>query len=203
MSGGNDLSHDQITGALEAIVLVRPQDEHEALIVAWYAQLSAEAQGYARRLITIYKARNQTIINTGTIFQANRLTMTIDKSVKVDTKGGDIVGAAVGAGAKVDAGFIQVLKGNVDSSANIDAKGQALFKECIDELSSQGWEKRVTTEVLEELEKLRKEVTSPKPSEGIVKKCWGAIWGMAGALPTVAKLGTWLAGTFSWFPSGK
>lgn len=116
-----------------------------------------------------------------------------DHSTHVNA-GGDIVGSAIGD-SKVDAQVIQAARGRIESSANIDIQGKALFKDALNALADQDWGDELKSEMVGELEKLRGELAKQKPSDGMVKKCWAAILGVAGALPAITKLGEWLRTT--------
>ena len=96
---------------------------------------------------------------------------------------------------------IQSFKGRVESSGNINPEGKAVLSAVLDEIAAHRWEdEEVKSELVGELEKLRAELTKEKPRSGMLTKCWAAIKSVAGTLPTVVKLGGWLAQQFPHLP---
>ncbi len=192
-------NHEQLTDDFRDLlndIKSLPPTDQEKRIWRWFKSLSADDQEFAFRLINISKARDETSIHTGNVIIRGDVYVSKD-NIKIDTGGGDVVGSAVGKGAKVKAQIIQSIKDNVATSANIDAKGQSAFTEAIEEVATDSkLDAEEKEAILEELDQLRQQVAKEEPKEGLLKKSWGAIKAIAGTLPKIAALGAWLSEKF-------
>jgi hypothetical protein len=173
---------------LERRLLEGGEDNSLQIASAWLDEAMVNCPNRAFYCLDVYRA-------LAAQASKGRQVMIKDNSTHVNTGGGDVTGSAFGH-SRVDAQVIQNLKGRIESSANIDLQGQTIFKEALDEFAAQDWGEEFKAEMVGELEKLRAEIAKEKPSEGMLKKCWAAIKGVAGALSTIGKLAVWLGGRF-------
>ncbi len=172
----------------------QPKDQQQAAIDQWFRSLNSSQLRDAFRLVSIYKAREQIAINTGNLTLGDNIVS--NENISLNTGGGDVTGSAIGRGAKVDAQFIQSIKGNIESSAAIDIAGQQALKDAVDEIAEQDWGEELKKEVLVEVDKLRQEISKAEPNTTMLRKCWGAIIAVGQTLPKIAALGAWLAERF-------
>lgn len=171
------------------------QPERERAVSSWHRSVPTALQRYAYELVAISKAQGLIIINTGAVILGD-VDMS-DKSTKVDTGGGDITGSAIGAGARVVAQIIQSIKGNVGSSGNIDAEGQKLINSAAEAIgAAASLDDDEKNQALEDLQKLMAEAAKATPKASLLKRAWQGIHALAGAIPTVAELGKWVAAKF-------
>lgn len=171
------------------------QAARERAVSSWYRSVPPALQRFAYDLVAIYKAQDRIVINTGAIILGG-VDMS-DKSTKVDTRGGDITGSAIGAGARVIAQIIQSIKGNIGSSGNIDAEGQKLISSAAEAIgATASLDDDEKNQALDDLQKLVAEAAKATPKTSLLKRAWQGIHTIAGTLPTVAELGKWVAVRF-------
>lgn len=176
--------------------------EQELAITAWFRAVPGHLMRFAFDLVSIYKARDRIVVNTGTLISiiAENFDMS-DKSTNVDTGGGDVVGSAIGSGASVIAQTIQNIKNNVGATGNFDAAGQKLFSSAADAIGAdRSLDDEEKAAALYDLEKLGAEAAKANPKTSLLKRAWEGVKVIAGALPTVVELGKWLHGKFPSIP---